>query len=212
MTKVLTDNQRKVRTRHNRGYNFEHKLEKDFNAIEGFHAKRLAPSSISLPDVIATYQSNLIALEAKATTLHEREIELEQLINGLTILDVFPLYRNKYIGGSFYFSRKSKDYRGRNIKRKIKLYTIIWEKDNFERLIHEYGYGVKTISCNYEGLLRFHLHSENRYDKLTKEHEAFITKKINKNYPHFMFWDFNKLIAWLKTKQNDLIITPFYNI
>lgn len=105
--KVKLDYKKINRTRRGRGYTNEYDLIKGL-IEQGWKAKRLGGSSVNLPDVLATCDDTMYSIEAKAVMLPKGKyayIPFDQIDRCIEMLDMFPVYRHRYLVFAFKFSK-----------------------------------------------------------------------------------------------------------
>ncbi|MEM2856786.1 MAG: hypothetical protein QW416_06775 [Candidatus Nitrosocaldaceae archaeon] len=130
------------RTRRQRGYAWEDTLVKRLRD-NGWKAFRLGSPSIGLPDIIATKNDTIIAIEAKSGTTNRLKVEKDQIVRCLRWLDAFAIYPNRYAILAFKFSIKKwkgvDDYKRREKREYIKLLNNDIEPCN--------------VICKYDGTI-----------------------------------------------------------
>lgn len=134
-------------TKRSRGYHFEHYLVQKFTEL-GYISRRLGGSSTGLPDIVSTKDSKIYAVEAKATSSGWSYIPNDEIKRCLDILNMFSIYTCKMVLFAFKF---------RAIKgvRKLKHYFFLVEKiDGIDN--------VKSITCNYNGVLKINKYEKNK--------------------------------------------------
>lgn len=105
--KTKLDYKKINRVRRGRGYTNEYELIKGLQE-QGWKAKRLGGSSVNLPDVLATKDDTIYSIEAKAVMLPKTAyayIPWDQIHRCVDMLDMFPIYRHKYLVFAFKFSK-----------------------------------------------------------------------------------------------------------
>jgi Holliday junction resolvase len=135
--------------RRSRGYAYEHGLVERFNALKGWHARRLGGSSTGLPDIVAVNneQGILLTIEAKSGTSDILYVPQDQIERCMIITNMFAIYPNRHIVFAFKFMSK-KRFRRKN--------ATVYE----QRKLVEYYKVADTLSslkplpivkCTYEG-------------------------------------------------------------
>jgi Holliday junction resolvase len=107
-TKAPTDFIKVNKIRRSRGYSFEYETIEDLKGI-GWKAKRLGGSSANLPDILATHDDTIYAMEAKSVMMPRKiyaYIPQKQIVRCIETLDMFPIYKHRYLVFGFKFSQK----------------------------------------------------------------------------------------------------------
>ena len=153
-------------------------------------AKRLAPSSTHLPDVMITYDDKLFGVEAKSIAAQAYTIELEQLKNASNFLNMFPLYARQYVVAAWYFSSKIKIKKVlQKERREIRQVLVVWDKSTFDTFVQN-NIDVIGITCSYHGTVRYRTKDTLTKKGVTKQHifkETELNEYIKKEFPFTIF-------------------------
>lgn len=135
--------------RRSRGYAYEHGLVERFNALKGWHARRLGGSSTGLPDIVAVNneQGILLTIEAKSGTSDNLYVPQDQIERCTVVTDMFAIYPTRHIVFAFKFMSK-KRFRRKN--------ATVYEQ---RKLVEYYKVadvlsGIKPlpiVKCTYDG-------------------------------------------------------------
>jgi Holliday junction resolvase len=87
-----------------RGYSFESQLVRQLKN-SGWKAKRLGGTSTEFPDIVATKQAMLLALEAKAYSSDNIYIPVDQFHRCFDVCDMFNFYEHRSAIFAFKFNR-----------------------------------------------------------------------------------------------------------
>ena len=142
-------------TRQSRGWQFEHKIVKDFSN-DGWQCKRMGGLSADNPDEIATCNKKglMLIIEAKSTVGEYCYMPVEQIERFKEIKNMFRYYPRIYFVFAFKFGSKGK-------KGKTKYhYKISWH------FSHDDLIRLKSIRCDKDGLLKPIRKPEYKDDKM----------------------------------------------
>lgn len=106
--KSSENNQRAVRKRRQRGYQWEDTIVKRFNSTKKWKAFRLGSPSIALPDVLAVNNENssMFTIEAKSGTSTSLPVPADQIERCLEWIKTFGIYKKRNVLLGFKFLSK----------------------------------------------------------------------------------------------------------
>lgn len=142
--KKKTDNHRNaVRTRRQRGYQWEDTIVKRFNSSNNWSAFRLGSPSTALPDVLAvnTKISTIFTIEAKSGTTNSLPVPKDQIERCQKWINTFDIYKKRKVILAFKFlSKKRKDI-GIYESRELREFFKAWDPKK----------SITNCVCTYEG-------------------------------------------------------------
>ncbi len=141
--KLITNNQKAVRTRRQRGYQWEDTIVKRFNSADNWKAFRLGSPSIALPDVLAvnTDNSAIFTIEAKSGTSTSLPVPSDQIERCLEWIKTFDIYKKRNVLLAFKFLSKKRIDIGKYENRELREYFKIWDE----------SLEICDCVCTYEG-------------------------------------------------------------
>ncbi len=131
--------------RRQRGYTWEETLVKRLKS-HGWNAFRLGSPSIGLPDVIATNESTMLAIEAKSGTTNRLIVEYDQILRCINWLNAFDAYKNRYAILAFKFLSKRWKSANNYDNRERKEYLKIWDINMIGDVICKYDGSILLIN------------------------------------------------------------------
>jgi Holliday junction resolvase len=150
--------------RRSRGYAYEHGLVERFNALDGWHARRLGGSSTGLPDIVALNNKEgiLLTIEAKSGTSDILYVPKDQIERCKMVRNMFSIYPTRHVIFAFKFMSK-KRFRRKN--------TTVYEQ---RKLIEYYKIAdillddvrsLPIVKCTYDGRT-FAIYDDTRTEEL----------------------------------------------
>lgn len=152
MRKPARNHRRAVKTRRQRGYQWEDTIVKRFNSTENWKAFRLGSPSTGLPDVLAvnTEDSTIYAIEAKSGTGTSLRIPLDQIERCLQWIRTFDIYKRGQVLLAFKFLSKKRVGLRKYESRELREYFKIWNE----------SFDIMDCVCTYDG--RFYARSNGK--------------------------------------------------
>ncbi len=169
LKKTNKNYQRAVKTRKQRGYQWEDTVVKRFNNTKNWKAFRLGSPSTGLPDVLAvnTKESTIYSIEAKSGTSTSLAVPFDQIERCLQWTRTFDIYRKKQVLLAFKFLSKKRVGLRKYENRELREYFKIWDE----------SLDITDCVCTYDG--RFFVRSEGKRKeyKLKEAKMPFKTKQ-----------------------------------
>ena len=155
--KLVLDHKKISKLRRSRGYNWEDKLVKRFNALPNWRSFRLGSPSIALPDLIAinNTEKTIYVIEAKSGTGTTLNVPIDQIYRCFNWLHHFELYNTKYVILAFKFLAKKRLAVGQYKTRKLKEYYKICTEDNIINCTCTYGGELYSTNNNSKSKIHF---------------------------------------------------------
>lgn len=167
--KIKSKNHRKaVRTRRQRGYNWEDTIVKRFNSAKDWNAFRLGSPSTALPDVLAVNnnESTIFTIEAKSGTTNALPVPKDQIERCLKWINIFGIYNVKKVVLAFKFLSKKRTGLGTYENRELREFFKVWDT----------SLPVSNCSCSYEGKMHAQINGVRKEIQLEDLPMPFKTK------------------------------------
>lgn len=154
---MVIDHKKISKLRRSRGYNWEDKLVKRFNALPNWRSFRLGSPSIALPDLIAinNAEKTIYVIEAKSGTGTTLNVPIDQIYRCFNWLHNFELYTTKYVILAFKFLSKKRLGVGQYQTRKLKEYYKVCVEDNIINCTCTYSGELYSINNNSKSKINF---------------------------------------------------------
>lgn len=127
----------------NRGYSFEHMLDKWVNSLQNWHCRRLGGSSANMPDLLCinNITSTIRVSECKSLmTKNEKAllyIPADQIQRCITFSEIFQVYKTREVIFSFKFGRGYG-----------KSYFFVLDRKHYNEILNA---NVVYVRCSYNG-------------------------------------------------------------
>ncbi len=167
--KPSKNNQKAVKTRRQRGYQWEDTIVKRFNSAEDWKAFRLGSPSVGLPDVLAvnTKDSVICAIEAKSGTNTSLAVPYDQIERCLQWTRTFDIYKKRQVLLAFKFLSKKRIGLRKYESRELREYFKIWDE----------SLDITDCVCTYDGKFFAKVDGKRSERKLKEAKMPFKTKQ-----------------------------------
>ena len=164
-----SNHQKAVKTRRQRGYQWEDTIVKRFKKTENWKAFRLGSPSIALPDVLAvnTEQSTIFTIEAKSGTSTSLPVPADQIERCLEWIKTFDIYKKKQVLLAFKFLSKKRIDVGVYKNRELREFFKIWD-ETLE---------ITDCVCTYDGKIYSKINGKRKELDLKECKMPFKTKQ-----------------------------------